>query len=65
MLDPRAKLLPAPIVHAGFTSLATLSTAHEDGAAIRIEIRLGQVEGSLIRSPARQRTAIRPRIRAP
>jgi hypothetical protein len=44
MLEPRTKLLPAPIVHAGFTSLAALSAADEKGAAIGVEVCLGQVQ---------------------
>ena len=45
MLDPRPKLLPAPIIHAGLAPLAALTPANEEGAALRIEICLGQVQG--------------------
>jgi hypothetical protein len=44
VLGPRTKLLPAPIVHAGFSSLTTLASADEKGAAAGIEIRFGQIQ---------------------
>ena len=44
MLDPGAKLLPAPIVHAGLAPLVALAVANEEGAALRIEICLGQCQ---------------------
>src|ERR671910_706877 len=44
MLEPRAKLIPAPVVHAGLPSLTALSPANEYGAALGIEIRFGQVQ---------------------
>jgi hypothetical protein len=64
MLDPRAKLLPAPIVHTGFTSFAALPAANEEGTATGIEIRLGQVEGlaySKPRAPQHNDQAADPR----
>src|SRR5947207_9479665 len=44
VLEPRAKLLPAPVVHAGLAPLAALSATDEKGTALRIETCLRQVE---------------------
>jgi hypothetical protein len=38
-------MLPPPIIHAGFTALAALSAPNEQGAALGVEICLGQVQG--------------------
>jgi hypothetical protein len=64
MLDPRTKLFPAPIVHAGFASLAALSTANEEGTALGIQITLSQVKSladSKASSPEDDDQAANPR----
>jgi hypothetical protein len=65
MLVPRAKVLPAPIVHAGFTSLSALSAADEYGAALQVEISLRQVQGLTDPKARAPQPTISPRIRAP
>jgi hypothetical protein len=38
------ELLPAPVVHAGFAAFAALAAAHQQCAASRVEVGLGQLE---------------------
>src|SRR2546423_8937765 len=63
--NPRPKLPPAPLVHPDFAALAALAVADEERPASRVEVALGEIQASEIRSPARQSTTISPRTRAP
>lgn len=44
VLDPRSKLLLAPLVHTDLASPIALAVANEDGAARGIEVALGQAK---------------------
>jgi hypothetical protein len=55
----------APVVHTDLATLVALAVAHQDRAAIRVEVTLGQRERSLTPSPARDFTPTSPRKRRP
>ena len=63
--QPGLELLPAPVVHADLSAPAALAAADQQRAAARVEVGLGERERLVMRSPARQRTTIRPRSRRP
>lgn len=43
-LDPRLQLFPRPAVHSDLAAFAALALAHEDRAAVWIEVGLGECE---------------------
>jgi len=43
-LEPRAKLLPAPLIHPDLTPLTALAIANEQRPATRVEVPLGQAQ---------------------
>jgi hypothetical protein len=55
--EPRAQLLPAPLVHPDLAPPATLAPADEQRPAVGVEVALGERE-RFMRSPARHSTTI-------
>jgi hypothetical protein len=44
MVEPRAKLLPAPLVHPDLTPLAALAVADDERPAGRVEVSLSKTQ---------------------
>jgi uncharacterized protein (DUF4213/DUF364 family) len=44
MIEPRAELLPAPLVHPDLTALVSLAVTNEDRATTWVEVALSQAQ---------------------
>jgi hypothetical protein len=63
--DPRAEVLPAPVVHTHLAPPVALAAADEQRAATRIEVAFVELERLLDPEAARHSTTINARMRAP